>query len=93
MAAAIGLRRDHTADDLRRLAKASRDARQTRRLLALATIYEGSSRSDAARFSGVGLRIIRDWVLRSNSEGPAISKTIPSSGISCGSGRRKVPLR
>ena len=71
MAAAIGLRRDHTADDLRRLAKASRDARQTRWLPALATIYEGSSRSDAARFSGVGLQIIRDWVLRFNSEGAA----------------------
>ena len=71
MAAAIGLRRDHTADDLRRLAKASRDANQTRRLLALAAIYEGSSRGDAARTGGVGLQIIRDWVLRFNSEGAA----------------------
>ncbi len=71
MAAAIQLRGDHTADDLRRLAKASRDAKQTRRLLALAAIYEGSSRSDAARIGGVGLQIIRDWVLRFNSEGPA----------------------
>ncbi len=71
MAAAIELRRDHTADDLRRLAKASRDARQTRRLLALATIYEGSFRTDAARIGGVGLQIIRDWVLRFNCEGPA----------------------
>jgi transposase len=71
MAAAIRLRGDHTADDLRRLAKASRDAKQTRRLLALAAIYEGSSRSDAARIGGVGLQIIRDWVLRFNSKGPA----------------------
>ncbi len=71
MAAAIGLRGDYTADDLRRLAKASRDAKQTRRLLALAAIYEGSSRSAAARIGGVGLQIIRDWVLRFNSEGPA----------------------
>ena len=71
MAAAIQLRGDHTADDLRRLAKASRDAKQTRRLLALAAIYEGSSRSDAARIGGVGLQIIRDWVLRFNAEGPA----------------------
>jgi len=38
MAAAIGLRSDYEAGDLRRLAKASRDARQTRRLLALAVI-------------------------------------------------------
>ncbi len=35
MAAAIGLRADFTADDLRRLARASGDAGQTRRLLAL----------------------------------------------------------
>ena len=71
MAAAIELRRDHTADDLRRLAKASRDANQTRRLLALAAIYEGASRGDAARTGGVGLQIIRDWVLRFNTEGAA----------------------
>ncbi len=71
MAAAIGLRGDYTADDMRRLAKASRDAKQTRRLLALAVIYEGSSRTDAARIGGVGLQSIRDWVLRFNSDGPA----------------------
>ena len=71
MAAAINLRGDHTADDLRRLAKESRDAKQTRRLLAVAAIYEGSSRTDAARLGGVGLQIIRDWVLRFNAEGPA----------------------
>ncbi|MFO7782813.1 MAG: helix-turn-helix domain-containing protein [Spirochaetia bacterium] len=53
------------------MAKASRDARQTRRLLALAAIYDGSSRSDAARVGGVGLQIVRDWVVRFDAEGPA----------------------
>ena len=62
MAAAIGLRIDYAADDLRRLAKASRDAKQTRRLLALAAIYDGGSRTDAARIGGVGLQVVRDWV-------------------------------
>jgi transposase len=71
MAAAVELRADYGADDLRRLAKASRDARQTRRLLALAVIYDGGSRTDAARVGGVGLQIVRDWVLRFNAEGPA----------------------
>ena len=71
MAAAIGLRVDHTADDLRRLAKASRDAKQTRRLLALAAIYDGGSRTEAARIGGVGLQVVRDWVLRFNRSGPA----------------------
>ena len=71
MAAAIELRADYTADDLRRVAKASKDAKQTRRLLALAAIYDGSSRTAAARIGGVGLQIVRDWVVRFNTEGPA----------------------
>lgn len=36
----------------------------------LAEIYDGGSRSDAARIGGVGLQIVRDWVLRFNAEGP-----------------------
>jgi len=71
MGAAIALRSDYTADDLRRLAKGSRDADQTRRLLALAAIYDGASRTAASRIGGVGLQIVRDWVLRFNAEGPS----------------------
>jgi transposase len=71
MAAAIGLRSDYSSDELRGLAKASRDAKQTRRLLALASIYDGGSRTAAARTGGVGLQIVRDWVVRFNAEGPA----------------------
>jgi transposase len=71
MAAAIELKSDYSADELRTLAKASRDAKQTRRLLALASIYEGGSRTVAARIGGVGLQIVRDWVVRFNAEGPA----------------------
>ena len=70
MAAAIGLRDDFTGDDLRRLARSSRDAKQVRRLLALAAIGDGGSRTEAARIGGVGLQIVRDWVLRFNAEGP-----------------------
>ena len=55
---------------LRALAKGSRDADQTRRLLALAAIYEGASRSEAARIGCVTLQIVRDWVLRFNASGP-----------------------
>lgn len=71
MSAAVPLREDFTADDLRLLAKASRDAGQSRRLLALAEIYDGGSRSDAARIGVVGLQTVRDWVLAFNAEGPA----------------------
>ena len=79
MAAAIGLRSDYSSDELRRLAKASRDAKQTRRLLALASIYDGGSRTQAARIGGVGLQIVRDWVVRFNADGPAglLDRTAP----------------
>ena len=70
MAAAIALRTDFTGSDLRRLARYTRDANQARRLLALAVICDGGSRSEAARVGGVGLQIIRDWVLRFNAQGP-----------------------
>jgi transposase len=69
MAAAIGLRKDFDGSALRGLAKNTRDANQRRRLLALAEIYDGGSRGDAARIGGVGLQTIRDWVLRFNAKG------------------------
>lgn len=71
MAAPIPLRDDFDGPTLRCLAKASDDANQTRRLLALAVIYDGSPRGEAARVGGVGRQIIRDWVLRFNAEGPS----------------------
>ena len=70
MAAPIPLREDFDAAQLRALAKKTRDANQSRRLLALAEVYDGRSRSDAARVGGVTLQIVRDWVLRFNAEGP-----------------------
>jgi transposase len=68
--AAVALRKDFDATELRRLARGSKDSGQARRLLALAEIYDGGSRSDAARVGGVTLQSIRDWVLRFNSRGP-----------------------
>lgn len=70
MSAAIPLRDDFDGPALRSLAKFSKNANQTRRLLCLAMIYEGGRRSEAAALGGVGLQIIRDWVLRFNAEGP-----------------------
>src|SRR3954452_2607867 len=71
MAAAIPLRSDFDAERLRATARQSEEAGQTRRLLALAVIYEGGSRSEAARVGGVTLQVVRDWVLRFNALGPA----------------------
>ena len=59
MGAAIRLPTDQDGDDLRGLARSSRDADQTRRLLALASIYDGASRSHAAKIGDVGLQVIR----------------------------------
>lgn len=70
MGAAIGLRDGFDAVGLRRLARATRSANQGRRLLALAEIYDGGRRSDAARIGGVTLQIVRDWVVRFNARGP-----------------------
>jgi hypothetical protein len=61
MAAAIELRDDFSGDELRRLARDGRDATQVRRLLALAVILDGGTRTEAARIGGVGLQIVRDW--------------------------------
>jgi hypothetical protein len=47
-----------------------KDGPQARRLLALAAIYDGATRNEAAKIGGVGLQIIRDWVLRFNAWGP-----------------------
>ena len=70
MSAPIALREDYDGPLLRDLAKASKDANQTRRLLCLALIYDGGRRAAAADLGGVGLQIVRDWVLRFNAAGP-----------------------
>src|SRR5438045_9404905 len=70
MSAPIPLRRDFGASQLRGLARKTKDGPQARRLLALAAIYDGATRTEAAKIGGVGLQIIRDWVLRFNARGP-----------------------
>ncbi len=70
MGSPVSLRDDFGAAGLRLLARRTKDANQGRRLLALAAIYDGGSRGDAARIGSVGLQTIRDWVLRFNAAGP-----------------------
>src|SRR5450432_40442 len=65
------LRGDFDAARLRGLAKRTKDGPQARRLLALAAIYDGATRTEAARIGGVTLQIIRDWVMRFNARGAA----------------------
>lgn len=70
MRTGISLRADFDAEGLRRLARQSKHAAQARRLLALALIYDGGSRLDAARLGNVTRQIVRDWVMRFNANGP-----------------------
>lgn len=61
MAAPIALLPDYDGAALYGLAKFSKDANETRRLLALVVIYNGGRRSEAVTAGGVGMQIIRDW--------------------------------
>jgi transposase len=67
----IALRSDYDAARVRVTARGSKDANQVRRLLALAAIYDGATRAEAAEMGGVTRQIIRDWVLRFNAHGPS----------------------
>jgi transposase len=64
-AAAIGLRYDGSGG-----LRAAKYGPQARRLLALAAIYDGATRTEAAKIRGVGLQVVRDWVLKFNAHGP-----------------------
>ena len=66
----IPLRTDFNTQTVRAAAKRSKDGPQARRLLALAAIYEGARRTEAAKIGGVRLQIIRDWVMKFNAHGP-----------------------
>ena len=73
-------RKDFSAEELRREARRVRDASQARRLLALALILEGASRSEAARLAGMDRQSLRDWVHRYNAEGIAGLRDRPRTG-------------
>ena len=64
---AIVLRSDWDAARVR----AAADGDQVRRLLALAAVYEGKKRREAAHIGAMDRKRLRDWVHRFNAEGPA----------------------
>ncbi len=80
MSVSIALRDDYDSVDLRRLAKASVDPRQVRRLLALAAVYDGMNRRQAAKVGGMDRQTLRDWAHRFNEEGPEGLKNRPGAG-------------
>src|SRR4051812_50042201 len=70
MSVPIPLRGDFRAYQLRGLAKKTKDGPQARRLLALAVIYDGAPRTEAAKIGGGRRSCTPVWVARVNSGGP-----------------------
>ena len=64
MPAAVKLREDYAAEELRALARRSKDARQSRRLLSLAAVRDGMDRGEAAKIGGMNRQTLHDWVHR-----------------------------
>ncbi len=62
-------RREFTAEELREAAARSRDGAKVRRLLALALILEGHTRTEAAKQCGMERQTLRDWVHHYNTDG------------------------
>ena len=81
MGRAVAVRTDYTAGEVRRLAKRAKDAAQARRLLAIAAVLDGASRTDAATIGGMDRQTLRDWVIRFNDQGPDGLINIPSPGV------------
>ena len=70
MSAKIPLRTDYDAVQARALARKATDPNQVRRLLAIAAVYDGMNRRDAAAVGGMDRQSLRDWVYRFNQAGP-----------------------
>ena len=80
MPAAVRMRSDFSAGELRRLATTTKNSNQSRRLLSLAAILDGMSRTEAARIGGMDRQTLRDWVHRFNERGPDGLKDTWSKG-------------
>ena len=70
MAAPIRVtREDLDAAGLRRAARHASSVAASRRMLALALVLEGTSRTEAAQAAGMDRQTLRDWVHRYNEQG------------------------
>lgn len=64
-------RKDLSIEQLRVAAAKTADAKQARRILAIALVLDGQSRLSAAQASGMDRQTLRDWVHRYNAHGIA----------------------
>lgn len=69
MGGAIALIEGLSAQEFRAAAKASTNANQARRLLALAAVRDGKKRTEAARIGGMDRQTLVDWVHAYNEHG------------------------
>jgi putative transposase len=58
-----------SATDLRQAAARMKDAKVARRMLAIALVLEGCSRTDAAQTCAMDRQTLREWVHRYNADG------------------------
>jgi transposase len=79
MALAI-TRTERSAEELRGEARRAQDGDQACRLVALALVLEGASRTMAARAGGMDRQTLRDWVIRYNEAGVDGLRDRPRSG-------------
>ena len=76
-------RTELSAIELRRAAARSRDADAARRMLAIALVLEGKSRTEAALTCGMDRQTLRDWVIRTNADGLAGLSDRGPPGLAC----------
>src|ERR1039457_2753080 len=74
------MRQDRSSAELRQDAKRCDDGRVACRILAIAHVLDGMSRTDAARSCGMDRQTLRDWVHRYNAEGIAGLADAPRGG-------------
>jgi transposase len=80
MPKALPLRDDYSAADLRQLARETHHANQARRLLALAALMDGKSRTEAARIGATQRQTLWRWINAFNEAGPAGLIDVPQPG-------------
>lgn len=70
MGKAIQLREGVTSEQILAEARGVKNLTQVRRLLAIAAVAEGKSRTEAAKIGDMDRQTLRDWVHRYNEHGP-----------------------
>jgi len=73
-------RTDYSSAELRSISGRCSDGAQVRRLLALALVLDGYSRTEAAALGGMDRQTLRDWVHRYNDRGVEGLRSLRSPG-------------